>query len=157
MEQLPEVDAVVIPYGGGGLSIGIASAIKATKPDVAIFACETENSAPLTESFRLGEATVLKNAKPSIAEGIAGPAVFPEMWTLAQNCITDVIAVSEDDILQSIHDVLLNKKLLIEGASAATLAAVNKYPEKFSTYQNIICLISGGNLSKTFIRDAINL
>ncbi|MFQ5675021.1 MAG: threonine/serine dehydratase, partial [bacterium] len=81
LEDLPDVNAVVIPFGGGGLSCGIASALRALKPDTRIYACETEAAAPLKASLSAGSPQSVEH-KPSFVDGIGGRSVLAEMWPL---------------------------------------------------------------------------
>src|SRR3970282_7210 len=79
LEDLPDVDAIVVPYGGGGLSCGIASAVRALKPDTRIFACEPATAAPLAASRAPGEPRAI-DYTPSFADGFGSPSVLEEMW-----------------------------------------------------------------------------
>lgn len=81
LEDLPDVDAVIIPFGGGGLSSGIATAIRALKPGTKIYACEVETAAPLALSLKCGKPCEVDHKK-SFVEGIGGKSVLAEMWPL---------------------------------------------------------------------------
>src|SRR5205085_11473801 len=86
LEDLPDVDAVVVPYGGGGLSCGIASALRALKPDVKVYAAEVETAAPLAAFWEAGEPVEIPHM-PSFVDGIGAPRVFPGMWQLARQLL----------------------------------------------------------------------
>ena len=83
LEQLPDVETILIPYGGGGLSCGIASAVRSIRPDVRIYACEVETAAPLTASLSAGEASSIEYT-PSFVDGIGGKTVLPQMCLLCE-------------------------------------------------------------------------
>src|SRR4030042_1441422 len=92
LEDLPDVDSVVIPFGGGGLATGIATAIKGRKKDTRIYACESETAAPLAASFAAGSAQAVKRI-PSFVDGIGAENVLPEMWELVQPPLDVAIVV----------------------------------------------------------------
>ena len=96
LEDLPEVDAVVIPYGGGGLACGIASAIKALRPQTRIYASEISTGAPFAPSLAAGH-PVEVSFTPSIADGISDTFVNPEMLELAQRLVDESIVVDPDE------------------------------------------------------------
>ena len=79
LDDLPDVDAILIPYGGGGLSTGIASAIRALKPNTRLYACEVETAAPLAPSLAAGAPREVPYTA-TFVDGIGGPSVLPEMW-----------------------------------------------------------------------------
>lgn len=81
VEDLPDVDAVIVPYGGGGLSCAVASAVRALKPDARVYACEVETAAPAAASFAAGRPTQVEQI-PTFVSGIGSPFVFEEMWPL---------------------------------------------------------------------------
>src|SRR6185503_11868875 len=93
LEDLPEVDAIVVPFGGGGLVSGIASAVRALRPKTKVFAAEASTSAPLAASLAKGEATEI-NHQRSFVDGIGGPRVFPEMFALAKELLDGVVVSS---------------------------------------------------------------
>jgi threonine dehydratase len=97
LEDLPDVDAVVIPFGGGGLSCGIASALRALRPSTKVFAAEVATSAPLGASLAKGEATEIEQTR-TFVDGIGGPRVFPEMFALAQELLDGALISSLDEV-----------------------------------------------------------
>src|SRR5438309_10405453 len=100
LEDLPDVDSVVIPFGGGGLSVGIASAIRAKKPNARVYAVEPETAAPLSASFAAGSAQEIERV-PSFVDGIGGKSVLPEMWERARNLVLPLV-VSLSDIAKTV-------------------------------------------------------
>ena len=122
LDDLPDVDAVVIPYGGGGLSCGIASAIRALKPATRVYAAEVETAAPLAASLRAGEPVEVAY-EASFVDGIGGRSVLPEMWPLARALLDGALVVSLDEIRAAIRLLAERGRVIAEGAGAASVAA----------------------------------
>jgi threonine dehydratase len=142
LEDLPDVGAVVVPYGGGGLSCGIASAIKAVNPNVKIYAAEVDTGAPFTASFSQGRPVEVPY-QHSFINGIGAPYVFPEMWNLASQILDGSIAVSPDQVAENIRMIFAHNHVIAEGAGAvATAAALTGQ----AGAGKIVCIISGGNI-----------
>ena len=141
--DLPEVDAVIIPYGGGGMSTGIATAVKSKKPDVKIIAAEVETAAPLYAAFDAGQ-PVTVDYSPSFVDGIGSSGIIPDMWPHVSRLIDEVCLVSLDEIAGSIRMLMMQKKLIAEGAGAASLAAALKMD---GPPQKIVCIVSGGSIN----------
>jgi threonine dehydratase len=102
LEDLPEVDAVLVPYGGGGLSCGIASVIRALRPEARVYACEVETAAPLHASLRAGEPRAVEH-RPSFVDGTGGRSVLEEMWPLARTLLAGSLVVSVADIAAAVR------------------------------------------------------
>src|SRR5690606_24494145 len=94
LEDLPDVDAVIVPFGGGGLSSGIASTIRALKPDTKIFASEVATACPFSASLAANKPTDLINHTPSFVDGIGNKGILSEMWPLVHSLLDDSIVVS---------------------------------------------------------------
>ncbi len=144
LEDLPDVAAVVIPYGGGGLSCGIASAIRALKPDTRIYAVEVETAAPLAASLRAGE-PVEVDYKASFVDGIGGKSVLPEVWTLARALLDGSLVVSLDETRAAIRLLAERGRVIAEGAGAAPVAAALA---GHAGGGKVVCVVSGGNIDK---------
>lgn len=142
LEDLPDVDAVLIPYGGGGLSCGIACALRALKPDVRIFACEVETAAPLAASLAAGIPVTVKYA-PSFISGIGAPFVFPEMWPLASQLLDASLVVSVGETANTIRKLAQSSHIIAEGAGAVALTAALGGQVKAD---KVVCVVSGGNI-----------
>jgi threonine dehydratase len=142
LEDLPNVDSVIIPFGGGGLAAGVATAIKRRKQDTRIYACETETAAPLAASFAAGSAQAVKRI-PSFVDGIGAENVLPEMWQLVQPLLEGSIVVSLREIVSAIKLLFERNRIIAEGAGAASLAAA--LTGKAGTGR-IVCVVSGGNI-----------
>ncbi|TMI21541.1 pyridoxal-phosphate dependent enzyme [Candidatus Bathyarchaeota archaeon] len=144
LEDLPDVRSVVIPFGGGGLSVGIASAIRAKSPQTRVYAVEPETAAPLSASFAAGSAQEI-NRTPSFVDGIGGKSVLPEMWERARNLLLPLV-VSLSEIATAIKLLIERNRVVAEGAGAASVAAATTGkagPGK------IVCIVSGGNIDSS--------
>jgi threonine dehydratase len=142
LEDLPEVDAVLIPYGGGGLSSGIASAIRALKPDTTVFACEVETAAPLAPSLAAGSPQEAPY-EPSFVDGIGSKSLLPEMWPLVSRLLDGSIVVTLSEIKDAIKLLVERNRIVAEGAGAASVAAA--LTGRGGT-GNVVCVVSGGNI-----------
>ena len=142
LRELPDVDAVVIPYGGGGLSAGIACAVRAIKSDARVYAAEVATAAPLAASLRAGEPVSI-NYRPSFVDGIGGASVLPEMWLLVSSLLDGSLVVSLDEIRATIRLLALRARVIAEGAGAASVAAAMAGKAGGG---KVVCVVSGGNI-----------
>jgi threonine dehydratase len=142
IDDLPDVDAVVIPYGGGGLSCSIASVVKSLKPGVNIFACEVETAAPFKAALAAGAPTRIE-MKPGFVDGIGSPCVLAEMWPLAKQLLDDSLVVSLAGTASTIRILAERNRLVAEGAGAAPVAAALAGKAGGG---KVVCVVSGGNL-----------
>lgn len=148
-EQWPEMDTVVIPFGGGGLACGIALALQALSREVHIVACEIETATPLTAAFAAGHPVQVQR-RPSFVDGIGSSRVLNEMWPLLRELIDQVIVVSLADATAALRELALRHHLVAEGAGAVALAAAGSAE---CPGRNIAAVISGGNIDlDTFSR-----
>jgi threonine dehydratase len=143
LEDLPEVDSVLVPFGGGGLSCGIASALRALRPEVRVFACEVVTAAPLAPSFAAGSPGAVTYT-PSFVDGIGSKSVLPEMWSLASLLLTGSLVSSLEEIVGAIRILAERNRVIAEGAGAAALAAALAGKAGGG---NVVCIVSGGNLN----------
>jgi len=144
LEDLPDVDSVVIPFGGGGLSVGIASAIRAKRPQTRIYAVEPETAAPLSASFAAGSAKEIERT-PSFVDGIGGKSVLPEMWERARILLLPRV-VSLSEIAVAIKLLIERNRVVAEGAGAASVAAATTGKAGSG---KIVCIVSGGNIDSS--------
>lgn len=142
LEDLPDVDAVVVPFGGGGLSCGIASALRALRPQARTYAAEAATSAPLAASLERGEATEIVHAR-SFVDGIGGPRVFPEMFALAQELLDGALVSTLEEIAAAVRLLVERNRVVAEGAGAAAVAAA--MAGRAGTGK-VVCVVSGGNI-----------
>jgi len=147
LEDLPDVDAVVIPWGGGGLACGIAAVLKALKPSVRVFAAEVETGAPLAASLKAGSPWVV-DYKPSFVDGIGSKTVFPRMFKEAQELLDGSIVTTLGEAASAIKLVAERNRVIMEGASACAVAAALSGRAGMG---KIVAIVSGGNIDmKTF-------
>ncbi len=141
LDDLPEPDRVLVPFGGGGLSVGIASAVKAVRPSTRVFAVEPETGAPLTAAFETGEARPVEY-QVSFVDGSGAPAVLPAMWSRAREALDGAFSVSLDATAAAVRLLAERARVVAEGAGALALAAAlaNGWDE------TIVCVVSGGNI-----------
>src|SRR6185436_3071070 len=142
LEDLPDVDAVVIPFGGGGLSCGIASALRALRPRAKVYACEVETAAPLHAALLAGAPAPIEY-RPSFVDGIGGKGVLAEMWPLARRLLDGSLVVSLDAVASAIRTLAERNRVVAEGAGAAPVAAALSGRAGGG---KVVCVVSGGNI-----------
>jgi threonine dehydratase len=148
LEDLPEDDAVVVPYGGGGLICGIASAIKALRPQTKIYASEIDTGAPFAPSFAAGHPVEVPFT-PSFADGISDSFVNPEMLELARQLVDGSIVVDREQTAAAARLVMERNRVIPEGAAATAVAAALSGQAGTG---RIACIVSGGNIdTKTLV------
>jgi threonine dehydratase len=144
LEQLPNVAAIVVPIGGGGLAAGVAMVVKQLRPEVRVVGVQAEASAAIYHSLKAGRMVTVPD-HPSVADGIAGNIALETItFPIIQKYVDDVVLVSEDEIKTAIHDLLNREKLLAEGSAAAAYAAVTA--GKVPADRPIVAIITGGNI-----------
>lgn len=144
MEQLPLVDIVVVPIGGGGLISGIALAIKSINPKVKVIGVQASTAGSMYQSLKEDKVTTLSSCK-TIADGIAVKTPGDLCFEIVKEYVDDVVLVSEGEISGAILALMEDEKIVSEGAAAATVAALmyNKFDAKG---KKVLCLLSGGNI-----------
>lgn len=142
LEQWPDVEGILVPFGGGGLVCGIASAVRALKPDVKIIACELTSARPLSCALAAGT-PVETSHEPGFVSGVGFGSVLPEMWPLARAMIDEVVTVSLAQVAAAIKLLAENNRIVAEGAGAISAAAAlwAQY-----TPAKVCAVISGGNI-----------
>jgi threonine dehydratase len=138
-EDAPEFDAVVIPWGGGGLTTGIASALDALRPEVRVVTAEPDSAAPLAASLAAGEPREIE-FKASWVDGAGGRALLPGMWERAHELVDEAVAVPLPDVEDAVRLLASRAHVVAEGAGALALAAALKRDER------CVCVVSGGNI-----------
>ena len=139
LDDVSDLDAVVVPFGGGGLSCGIASALHSLAPSCEVYACEVETAAPLAASLAAGAPVEVEHRR-SFVDGIGGPRVLPEMFALARELLDGSLVVGVEEIAAAIRLLVERNHVVAEGAGAAPVAAALKRTGK------IVCVVSGGNI-----------
>jgi threonine dehydratase len=162
LEDLPGVDAIVAPYGGGGLSVGIASAIRARRPEVRVYASEVETAAPLAASFEAGRAVSVERT-PTFVDGIGGGSVLEEMWPLASTLLDGALVMSIGEICDAIRLLAARAHVIAEGAGGSAVAAALDLASRESApgrdapsgARRIVAVVSGGNIDTHVLRSIL--
>ncbi len=144
LEDLPDVDAVLVPYGGGGLACGIAMALSGSGSPAKTFACEVETAAPLTASLAAGH-PVETGYAPSFVDGIGARTLLAEMWPLASTVLAGSLVVSIAQVRSAVRLLIERARVVAEGAGATPLAAALAVK---GGRGKIVCVISGGNIDR---------
>ncbi|HEX3629249.1 MAG TPA: pyridoxal-phosphate dependent enzyme [Candidatus Dormibacteraeota bacterium] len=142
LEDLPDVDTVLIPWGGGGLAGGIATALRSLKPSIRIYGVEAETGAPLAASLRAGSPQVV-DYQPSFVDGIGSKTVFPDMLAMAQRLLDGSLTASLDEIAAAVRLMAERNRVIAEGAGAVALAVALSGK---AGRGRIACIVSGGNI-----------
>lgn len=153
LEQLPEVEAVIIPIGGGGLISGVAYAIKNLNPDIRVYGVQAKGAPSMLNSIEHGKIERLEGVR-TIADGIAVKEPGIHTFDLCQQYVDEIVSVTDDEISTAILALIEQHKLIAEGAGAVAVAAAmfNKVPIKG---KKVICLISGGNIDVNILSRVI--
>jgi threonine dehydratase len=142
LEDLPEVDAVVIPWGGGGLTCGIATALRALKPQCRLYAAEVATAAPLAASLAAGSVQVV-DYQPSFVDGIGSKTVFPQMLERARELIDGALVAGLAEVAAAMRLLAERNRVIAEGAGACPVACALAGQ---ASSGKIVCVVSGGNI-----------
>jgi threonine dehydratase len=142
LEDLPDVGAVVIPWGGGGLACGIAAAVRAKKPDCRLYAAEVATAAPLAASLAAGAVRVV-DYQPSFVDGIGSTTVFPQMFEHARRLLDGALVADLAEVASAVRLLAERNRVIAEGAGACPVACALTGQAGGG---NIVCVISGGNI-----------
>jgi threonine dehydratase len=142
LEDLADVDAVVVPFGGGGLSCGIASALRSLKPDVRVYAAEVATAAPLAASLAAGAPQAV-DYQASFVDGIGARTVLREMWPLARRLLDASLVASLAEVAAAVRILAERNRIVAEGAGATPVAAALSGQAGGG---RIVCVVSGGNI-----------
>lgn len=154
LEEAPDIDAIFVQVGGGGLISGIAVAAKSINPKIKIYAVEAEGAASLKTSIEKGELVTLEKCK-TIADGIAVARIGDLPFEVAKEYIDEVITVTENEIAKSILFLLEKSKVVAEGAGATALAGLLSAKIDIKG-KKICCIVSGGNIDVNNIEKIVN-
>jgi threonine dehydratase len=152
-EQVPAVDTVIVPIGGGGLIGGVSTALKALDPEVRVIGVQAELAATVPESLRKGAPVDVESPK-TIADGIATGNVSPLTLGLIDAHVDDVVTVTDDEIARSVLIVLERTKQLVEGAGAASVAALLSDAVDVSD-ETVVPLLCGGNIDMAMLQTVL--
>ena len=153
LDQLPDVDAVVVPVGGGGLISGVAFAIKSLRPEVKVYGVQAEGAPSMYRSLHEHKYQTLKSAS-TFADGIQVKTPGELTYQLCEQYVDDIVTVTEDETAAAILSLMENQKLVAEGAGAVPVAAAlfDKLPIEG---KKVVCLISGGNIDVNILSRVI--
>jgi threonine dehydratase len=147
-EDLEAFDTVVVPWGGGGLTTGIASAVKALRPDVRVVTAEPETAAPLAASLAAGAPAEIEY-RPSFVDGAGGRALLPTMWEWARELVDEAVAVPLDEVAEAMRLLASRAHVVAEGAGALALAAALRRDDR------TVCIVSGGNVDPAVLAQVL--
>jgi threonine dehydratase len=145
LEDLPDVDAIIVPWGGGGLSCGIASAVKALRPQTRVFAVEVDTGAPLGPALAAGHPVEVPFT-PNFVDGIGTPFVNIEMFELAQQVLDGALVVNKEQTAAALRLVVERNRVVPEGAAATSVAAALA---GMAGGGKVVAVLSGGNIDVT--------
>jgi threonine dehydratase len=145
LEDLPDIDAVVIPWGGGGLTCGIASALRSLRPACKIFTAEVATAAPLAASMAAGVPTEV-DYQPSWVDGIGAKAVFPQMFERARKLIDGTLVADLSAVANALRRMVQHNHIVAEGAGACPVACALSGGAGTG---KIVCVVSGGNIDSS--------
>ena len=144
VEQVPDVECVVVPIGGGGLMCGVACAVKALRPECRVVGVELEAGPGMTPALAAGKPVPVK--RPStLADGLTPPFVGEIAVEVAQQALDDLVLVTEEEIIEAMRELLVRAKLFVEGSGAAATAALLAGKVKVRDGERVVSMISGGN------------
>jgi threonine dehydratase len=143
LEQLDGFDTVVVPYGGGGLVSGIASAVKPERPEVRFFAAEPATAAPVAATFAAGGAPTAVDYLPSFVDGAGSRELIPRVWAHASQVLEGGLAPSLREVADAVRVLAERARVVAEGAGALSVAAALSGG---TGGERIVCIVSGGNV-----------
>jgi threonine dehydratase len=146
LDDLPDVDAIVAPLGGGGLLAGIACAADALRPSTRVYAAEPETAAPLSVSLRRGAASGFEGWQASFVDGAGGKSVLDTMWPLLRQWVDDSIVVTLDSAAEAMRLVANRAHVIAEGAAACAVAAALSPYVVEAGHKKVVAVVSGGNI-----------
>jgi threonine dehydratase len=152
LEDLPDLEAVVIPWGGGGLSCGIAAVLRARAPHVRIYAAEIETAAPLAASLAAGEPRTVEYT-PSFVDGIGSKMVFPNMFEQARRLLDGSLIVTLAEAAHALKLLAERNRVIAEGAAACAVAAALSGR---ASSGKIVAIVSGGNIDMERFTQILN-
>jgi len=151
VEDLPDVDTVLVPFGGGGLTSGIATALRAVSPQVRVFGCEVATSTPLTAALAANGPVTVERA-PSFVDGIGGRGVLPEMWPIVRELVAGALVASVDEVAAAVRLLVERARIVAEGAGATPVSAALAGR---AGRGRVVCVVSGGNIDTATLADIL--
>jgi len=152
IEELPDVDSVIVPFGGGGLFAGIAVAIKARRPQVNMYGCEPDTACAFAASLAAGSPKHVSRI-PSFLEGTGESDVLPEMWDLVKPLATGSLVVSLKEVASAVRVLFERHRVVAEGSGASSLAAALTGK---AGKGRVVCVMSGGNIDPSTLKEILD-
>lgn len=146
VEQLPDVDAVIAPVGGGGLVAGIAAGLHALRPGIAVYAAEPATAAPLARSLAAGRASRVDEWTASFVDGAGGRSVLESMWPRLRHAVAASIVVGLPEVARAMALVAEHARVIAEGAAACAVAAALSPEIAAKGHTRVVAVVSGGNI-----------
>lgn len=153
LEQIPDMDVLLVPIGGGGLAAGIAFAVKSLKPDVKVYGVQAQNASAFAESFKEHK-VISHDTVATFADGIAVKVPGTATFDLISRYVDDVVTVTEDEIAAAILALIEKQKLITEGAGAVAVAAA-MFGKVDIKGKKTVCVLSGGNIDVNILSRVI--
>lgn len=157
-EDLPDADVVLVPFGGGGLISGIATAVKALMPRAQVFGCEVSTSTPLTAALAANQPVVVERI-PSFVDGIGGRGVLPEMWPLVSRLIDGALVAPLEEVSTAVRLLVERARVVAEGAGATPVASAlgnTLAGRSGAKVKKAVCVLSGGNIDTTTLAEILH-
>lgn len=154
LDQLPDIEAVIVPIGGGGLISGIAYALKSLEPSVKVYGVQAEGAASMQRSIARGYRECLSTVS-TVADGIAVKEPGEHTFDLCSKYVDDIVTVTEDEICAAILALMEQQKLIAEGAGAVAVAAA-MFNKVSIAGKKVACIVSGGNIDVTILNRVIS-
>ncbi len=145
VEQVPDVDCVVVPIGGGGLMAGVTCAVKALRPECRVVGVELAAGPGMTPALAAGKPVPVIRP-PTLADGLTPPFVGAVPLEVAQQALDDLVLVTEEEIMEAMRALLVRAKLYVEGSGAAATAALLAGKVKVRDGAKVVAIVSGGNV-----------
>jgi threonine dehydratase len=156
LEQTPDVDAVVVPIGGGGLAAGIGTVVKALRPEVEVIGVEPENARSMAAAFAAG-APVRVEVKPTLADGLAVAEAGALTLPICQRVVDEIVTVDEASLALAVLRLIELEKSVVEGAGAASLAAFLAGRLARLAGRRVVLVLCGGNIDLTMLDRVIEV
>jgi threonine dehydratase len=155
VESLPNVDAIIVPVGGGGLISGVSIAAKGLKPNIEIVGVQSEASPVMFESLKAGKIVKVSKRK-TIAEGLSGSVEKGSLtFEIAKHCIDRILLVKEETIRKAVYVLCTQERIVAEGSGAAAVAPLLENKALFRG-KTVACLITGGNIDGELLNEILS-
>jgi threonine dehydratase len=158
LEDAPDVDVVIAPISGGGLISGVATAIKAARPDAHVIGAEPELAADARESLRVGERRTwpVERVQRTIADALRTTSLGELPWRHIREKVDDIVAVSDDELRAAVRELALRSRLVVEPSGAAAVAAFLFHADELPPGRRCVAIVSGGNIDPALFAEIVS-